>query len=871
MAYPSPAWKKGMTLKTKEPRPSRLSQWLIRRIFRDEVEANLGDFIEIYTDFMENGNRFQARFRFYAYLMMSILKYFKDTVGVGGNMLKNYLKIAFRNMQRNKASTLINISGLALGLASSFFILLWIQNELSYDRFHEKRDHIYRVNQEFLSRGDRKVSKWTPYDIGRALQEEFAEVAAVARLFRMNYDYILVDTKGDTFFEPRHINVDHSFFQIFSFPVVYGNSRTFFNNSDSLVLSAKISKKYFGNQNPIGQILHINREQDFMVSGVVQIPENTDFPYDFFFPFEALRTNINYHNWTDSTYQTFVHLHNETEPESVERKIWALQKENISENSNKTGLPFQKLSRIHLYRAGGSPGETVKYLIVFGMSGLFILFLACINFMNLSTARAEQRAKEVGLRKTIGAKRKQIICQFYIESFLISAAAALCALSMVMLFLPVYHQLVGKRLAVGFTHSSIIIGMLSAWLITAVLSGSYPAFSLSSFRPVQALKGKFLSKNRGSRLRKGLVIFQFSLSVFFIISTLTVRSQLKYIDTRYSMIDKEHLVYLRMEGGSETRGPILKEALLKYPEIQSATVTMALPIAIGYYRPIWSSPSKDPDKRLSICYNVADFDYVKTFNLEIIDGRDFSAKNMTDGNNCILNEEAVQQMGLPNPVGKEIVYWDDGVGKIIGIVKNFNYQPVSNNIGPLLLCARPDWDDSRFLVLRLASGNPVAALNQIRSEWKKINPGIPIELHFFDEIIDRIYRNEKIMGKIFLCFSCMTILISCLGLFGLSLFMAERRIKEIGIRKTLGATVSDIVGLMSKDILLLVAASNLISWPAALFFLNKWLQNYAYRVNLNAWIFILSGLMALTLALLTVSYQTTRAARSNPVDSLRYE
>jgi putative ABC transport system permease protein len=860
-----------MTRKTKEPRPSRLSQWLIRKIFRDEGESSLGDFLEIYANFMENGGRFQARFRFYAYLMMSIPKYFRNTLGEGGNMLKNYLKIAIRNMQRNKASTLINISGLALGLAGSFFILMWIQNELSYDRFHEKRDHIYRVNQEFISRGDRKVSKWTPYEIGRALQEEFAEVAAAARLFRLNYDYILVDNKGDAFFEPRHINVDPSFFQIFSFPVVYGNSRTFFNNPDSLVLSEKISKKYFGRQDPIGQILHINRELDFMVSGVVRIPENTDFPYDFFFPFEALRTNINYQDWTDSTYQTFVQLHNETGPESVERKIWALQKENISENSSKTGLPFQKLSRIHLYSAGGSPGETVKYLIVFGMSGLFILLMACINFMNLSTARAEQRAKEVGLRKTIGAERKQIICQFYFESFLISAVAALCALATVMLFLPVYLQFVGKRLVVGFANSPIIIGMFAAWFITSVVSGSYPAFFLSSFRPVQALKGKFLSKSRGSRLRKGLVIFQFSLSVFFIISTLTVRSQLRYIDTRYRMIDKEHLLYLRMEGGSERRGPILKEALLKYPEIQNATVTMALPIAIGYYRPIWSSRSKDPDKRLSICYNVADFDYVKTFNLEIIAGRDFSAKNRTDGNNCILNEEAVQQMGLPNPVGKEIVYWDDRVGKIIGIVKNFNYQPVSNNIGPLLLCARPDWEDSRFLVLRLTSGDPATALKQIRSEWKKINPGIPIELHFLDEIFDRIYRNEQTMSKIFLCFACMTILISCLGLFGLSLFMAERRIKEIGIRKTLGATVSNIIGLMSKDFLLLVAASNLISWPAALFFLKKWLQNYAYRVNLNAWIFILSGLMALAMALLTVSYQTFRAARSNPIDSLRYE
>ncbi len=785
-------------------------------------------------------------------------------------MLKNYFKIALRNIHKHKVYSFINISGLALGLACFFLIFLFIQFELSFDDFHEKREKIYRVNQEVVSEGDRDVSAWTPYEVGRALREEFSEVAAVVRLFRLNLDYILVDNKGDTFFESRHINADPSFFQIFSFPVVYGDSQTFFDHPHSLVISDKASKKYFGRQDPVGKILNINHELDFMVSGVVAIPENTDFPYDFFFTLEAFRKNPS-RDWMSSAYQTFVQLNKDALPKSLEQKIWALQKRNLPAGSHRTGLAFQKLSRIHLYKPDGSPGETLNYMIVFGMSGIFILLMACINFMNISTARAELRAKEVGLRKAIGAERKQLIFQFYIESFLVSSLALLCALFIFAQFLQVYHQLIGRRLILNLANPSIIIGMLAAWFITAALSGSYPALFLSSFRPARALKEKFISRSTGSRLRKGLVIFQFSLSVFFIISAVTVRSQLKYIDTQYQMIDKKHLVYLRMESGSDRRGPILKEALLKYPEIQNATVTMALPISIGYNRPIWSSRSKVPEARLDISYNVADFDYIETFNLKIIEGRDFSEKNRTDGLNCILNEEAVQQMGLQNPVGKEIVYWDDQVGNIIGIVENFNYEHINTTIGPLLLCARPDWFDLRYLVMRFASGNPEKALEHVRREWKHINPGIPIELHFFDELFDQIYRNEQIMGKIFLSFSFITILISCLGLFGLSLFMAERRVKEIGIRKTLGATVSNIAGLISKDFLLPVAASNFISWPAAFFFMNRWLQNYAYRANLNVWVFILSGLVALLTALLTVSYQTIKAATANPVDSLRYE
>ena len=566
-------------------------------------------------------------------------------------MLKNYLKTALRNILKHKMQSFINILGLALGMACFLLIFLFVRFKLSFDDFHEKRDEIYRVNQEWVYQGEKRSSAWTPYEIGRALQEEFPEVAAATRLYRLFNVNIIVKHRSNTFFESKHTLTDPSFFKIFSFPVIHGNSETFFNHPHSVVISDKAAEKYFGNRDPVGQTMNINHDLDFIVSGVVQTPENTEFEYDFFFPLKAFEREIDY-GWRGLMYKTFVQLKKGVSPHSVEPKIWALQKKYIPEESGKIGLRFQKLSRIHLYQSDGTAGEMVKYIIVFGMSGIFILLIACINFMNLFTARSEQRAKEVGLRKTIGAERRQIITQFITESFLITTLAFLCALFIILFFLPTFNLLIGRRLALDLSNTYLLTGLIGAWLLTAIVSGSYPALFLSSFRPIQVLKGKWIKGNRGGTLRKGLVIFQFTLSIFFIISTITVYSQLKYIDTRYQSMEKEHLVYLRMDGGSDQRGPVLKEVLLKYTEIKNATVTQQVPLYIGYSRNIWSSRSKTPETKLDLNYNMADFDYIKTFNMEIIEGRDFSEKNRADGINCILNEEAVQQLGIQNPVGK---------------------------------------------------------------------------------------------------------------------------------------------------------------------------------------------------------------------------
>jgi len=785
-------------------------------------------------------------------------------------MFRNYLVIGIRQLRKRKGFSLINILGLALGMACFFLIFLLIRFELSFDDFHEHRNDIYRVNQEMSHEGRLSVSSSTPYEVGRALGEEFPEVVEAARLYSLFNINILVKTERKTFFEPRHILADPSFFRIFSFPVIYGNPETLFPHPNSVVISDMAAQKYFGNSNPVGRLLTIGDIRDFTVSGVIRIPENTEFQYDFIFPLRAFEKDLT-HGWQGLMYQTFVRLKRGALPGRVEEKILALQKKHIPEEWGASGLPLQKLSRIHLYEADGEPGETARYLVVFGLSGVFILLIACVNFMNLSTARSEQRAREVGIRKTVGAERSQIVRQFYVESFLVTSLAFLCAVLMVPLFLPAFRKLVGSRLSLGFATPSIVIGLVGTWFVTSVVSGVYPALFLSNFRPIQVLRSKFIKGSKGAASRKGLVIFQFSLSVFFMISTLVVYSQLRFIDMQYDAMDKSRLVYLRMDGGSDARGTLLKEALGKYPGIWSLTVTQQLPLSIGNNRRVWTSPNKSPDTEFNLFYNMADFDFIKTFNLEIVEGRAFSESNATDGLNCILNEEAVRQLGLENPVGREIVYWDNKVGTVIGVVKDFNYQRVNRRIQALILCARPDWWNRKYLVARLALGDPRNTLDDIRREWSTINPGIPIELGFFDEVFDRIYKNERTMGKIFLAFTFLTIFISCLGLFGLASFMAVRRKKEVVIRKVLGASVSQISIMLSGSFTKWVLAANVFAWPAAYLAMRMWLQGYAYRTRIHLAVFLLSAVMAEGIALASAGYQSVRAACANPAEGLRHD
>ena len=551
----------------------------------------------------------------------------------------------------------------------------------------------------------------------------------------------------------------------------------------------------------------------------------------------------------------------------LEKKISGFLKKHNPERNEK--LTLQKLSQVHLYKPDGT-GDAVRYVYVFSIIAIFILLIACVNFMNLATARSEKRAKEVGLRKTIGAKRSQLIKQFLTESILFAFFSFAIALVIVELLLPLFNTLSGKQFVLDFSNLNILLGLTAVVLLTGILSGSYPALFLSSFTPIKIIKGTFFSLAKGSRLRNGLVIFQFTLSITLIICTAIVYSQLKYIQNKDLGLDKENLVYTLMEGDSKSKYEIVKKELLKHPGIQSASACHILPSEIYVWAGYLDWEGREPDQKVYFAFSFVDFDYIPTFKMEIKAGRNFSREFTTDIENFILNEEAVKQMGLKSPIGKQFTFWRHK-GKIIGVVKDFNFQHLGNKIAPLVLSLGTWGDSKKYLVMRTKPGDPAEMIKHFRQVWNGINPGFAFDYHFFDETYDRLYKNEKQLGRILFYIAFLAIFISCMGLFGLASFMAERRTKEIGIRKTLGASVPNITIMLSKKFTSLVVLSNVIGWPIAYYTMKSWLGAFAYRTGIGINVFIWGGILALLIAWLTISYQSIRAALANPIEALRYE
>lgn len=785
-------------------------------------------------------------------------------------MLKLLIKLSLRQFFKNKVYSFINIFGLTIGMICFILIFLYVESELSYDSFHKNIDKIYRVNQELTIDGEQKTSLWTPYELGRALKEEFPDVENCARLTKLLSANILVKYEKKDFFEQKHVLIDPSFFEIFNFHILYGDIHSFYSELNSVVISEKIAQKYFGNQNPIGEILSIDDELNFIVTGVVQIPLNTDFLYDFFFPIQAFQDKIS-SGWQAQMFQTFVQLKDNVSPIQVQTKIWELQKKNIPEESIKNGISFQKFKEIHLYRPDGKHSENVKYLYILGLSGIFILIIACINFINLSTAQSLQRAKEIGIQKTLGAQRKNIIIQFYFETVILSVVAFFLAIISLKIILPVFNQVLTTNLKLNLSNNNILAGLTLSWLFTVIISGFYPSIILSSYNPIKILKGVLNPGNKGAYSRKALVIFQFVLSIFFITSTLIINSQLNFIKSRYQDFKNEQLMYIRLDGGTDKNAQTLKNELLQYPEFVNISINQQLPLNIRYSSNIWSDISKDPGSSIDINYCIGDFDFIKTFNMQIVAGRDFSTQMGTDDLNCIINEEAAKKIGFENIIGKQIVYWDNKVGKIIGVVKNFNYKHANQEIEPLIICARPDWYDLKYFVFRVAKEDQKSALQKLNKEWNKINPGFPFEYKYFEDVYNKIYRNELIIGKIFFYFTLIIILISCMGLLGLATFTAERKKREIGLRKVFGASYSQVLIVINLEFIKWVIMAIIIAWPLVYYSMMKWLETFDYQTTIKLWMFGVSGLSAILISILSVTYISFKAVKQNPVETLRYE
>jgi len=785
-------------------------------------------------------------------------------------LIKNYLKIALRNIKKHTWYSIINIAGLAIGMTCCILILLWVQDELSYDRFHENASDIYRVIQDINFADHSTTWTITQGPLGPSLKKDFPEIINATRItgrgFRLTYN--------DRSFDEVLGMADSSIFEMFTFPLIKGNPATALADPNSIVLTEEMAEKYFGEENPIGKTIQADNEYDFLVSGVLKkIPDNSHLQFDFIIPFIFGRElNYTVDRWGNSQFRTYVQIQKGIPPQEVIQKIsgYLYEKPTIEKDAR---LNLQPLTRIHLhsnYEFDSAHGD-ITYVALFSLVAFFILFIACSNFMNLATARSGNRAKEVGMRKVAGAHRSSIIKQFFGESILLAFIALFFSLIIVKLLLPAFNNLAAKELSLNISGNLLdLLILFGIALLTGIISGSYPAIFLSSFQPVKVLKGSLRSGQKGSVFRKILVVTQFSLTILLIICTGIVYNQLNYLRNMKLGYDKEHMIYMGMRGDMRTNFDTLKNELLINSNISGVTASSNVP-TYGYTfsNSLWRWEGQNPDEEILMRAVFIDYDYFKTFGMEIAEGRSYSKEFSTDTTEAIIvNEAAVKAMRMKSPLGKRLSINEQNF-QIIGVVKNYNFRSLRQGIDPLILLFEPQ--ASRVLFAKLKSENISQTIGYIEKIREKFAPGYPSNYHFLDEALDDLYRSEERVGMIFRYFSVLAIFISCLGLFGLASFMAEQRTKEIGIRKVLGATVSNIVLLLTKEFTKWILVANIIVWPLAYYAANKWLQGFAFRTTIGLWIFILAAAMVLFIALLTVSYQSFKAATANPIDTLKYE
>jgi ABC-type antimicrobial peptide transport system permease subunit len=776
-------------------------------------------------------------------------------------MIKNYIKIALRNIVRHKGYSFINIAGLAVGMACCILILLWVQDELSYDKFHKDAESIYHV----LAHTDVKNISVTPTLLAPTLKETFPEIVDATRYHWLFQD-ILLSYKNTAFNEKGLRLVDPSFFKVFTFPFLKGNPDTALNDPYSIVVSEAIAEKYFSNEDPMGKTLTMNNQHQFTITGVIEnVPRNSTLQFDMVIPIEyrISTTDSWYTQWNNFFPFTFIKLQDNCNIDDINEKIaHVAQKHGSSENTVLTVLSFTE--RYFFFYSD------VKYVYIFLAIAIFILVIACINFINLSTARSANRAKEISIRKIVGAHRKNIIFQFLGESLILSFTALIFALVLVELLLPLFNTITEKELSLS--NSLILPLAIGLALFSGIAAGGYPALFLSAFHPVKTLKGKMASGSKSSVLRKVLVVVQFSLSIILIISAFAVYKQIDYMKHLSVGYEKEFIVSISMGGGSEQYYRVFKNELLDDARIIGVTGAASGMPYFYWTQSGWHWEGKDPNKEISVCYNMVDYDFVEILKIELLEGRDFSKEVSSDASvSLLVNEEMMKLMGVKSAVGATLTQAEGNkTGKIIGIIKNFHFQPFYNQIEPLILELGPESIDN--ILIRIKPGNISSTLTFIEEAWKKVIPMYPFAYSFLDEDFNRFgFRGIERTNKLINSFAILAIIISCLGLFGLASFTTEQRTKEIGIRKVLGATVGNILLLLTKDFIKWVLIASIIAWPIGYFAMSKWLQDFAYRTNIGIVNFIISALLAMTIALLTVSYQSIKAALANPVESLRYE
>ncbi|WP_027065911.1 ABC transporter permease [Maribacter sp. Hel_I_7] len=786
-------------------------------------------------------------------------------------MFKNYLKIAWRNLIRNKGFSILNIAGLSIGLTVFTLIVLWINFELGFDRFHENQERIYEVNNQYDVEGEIWTWNSTPKAMAPAIKKDYPEVERVSRYF---YDTPFLFSVGVKRIKATGTIVDPDFLSIFSFPLVQGDIASVFSDVNSVVITETFAKKMFGDKDPIGEIVVIDNADTFKVTGILKdLPTNTDFSFEFLVPWAYLtQKGWDDTHWGNNSVATYIMLKKDVNFSDFSTKIKTLR-ENYDEDSSDMVTLLYPYSRTYLYNEfenGKEVGGRIDLIKMFGIIAAIILIIACINFMNLSTARSEKRAKEVGVRKVMGAPKKHLIYQFLGESILISAIAAIFSILLVLLVLPAFNDLVGHELELDFTSMWFWISTLAIVLFTGLLAGSYPALYLSAFKPSAVLKGTFHKADTLITPRKVLVVVQFSVAIILITSTLIISQQLDKVQNRQLGYSKDNLIYTFLEGDIDKNYELIKKELLKSGAASSITKTSS-PITESWSNTWgfeWSG--KNENDKTIVLRLIADDVVAETMGLELLSGRDLNLQEFpTDSTAVLLNESAVSLMGFNEPLGQIIK--DNGIEwHVVGVVKDFVFNSPFQKIEPLVIEGAKGWFNVMHMKLNEANSTS-ENLAIIENIYKKYNPEYPFDFEFVDGEYAEKFSDQQRIGKLATLFTLLTILISCLGLFGLASYMAENRIKEVGIRKVLGASVTTIVTLLSKDFLKLVAISILIAIPIAWYYMSNWLEEFDFRISISVWVFAIAGGLTLVIALVTVSFQAIKAARANPVKSLRSE
>ncbi len=806
-------------------------------------------------------------------------------------MFRNYLKIAWRNLVRNRAYSAINIIGLALGLATCLLIMLFVLDELSYDRFNEKADRIVRVVFRGFIQGGKMNEAHVMPPVAQTLKADYPEVLESTRLRQGGAPLITVGDK--TFKDDAIVYVDSNFFQVFTLPLLQGDAKTALIRPNTAVITQAMARKYFGNDNPVGKIVSVKDwKVTYQITGVIEkVPTNSHFHFDLFVSMASF-PDAKSNSWMNSEFYTYLVLPKSYDyrqleakmPQVVERymapqlqQAMGMTLAQFRQKGNDIGLFLEPLTDIHLHSnmtMNLEAGSDIRYVYIFGAVALFMLLIACINFMNLSTAGASKRAKEVGIRKVLGSVKMALANQFLIESLLLTAIAMLLAIGLVYIALPLFNQLAGKELTLNFMANAWLLpGLLLSGLLVGVLAGSYPAFFLSSFKPIAVLKGTFTSSQNSIGLRSGLVVFQFFISISLMVGATVVYRQLSYIQNKKLGYDKDQVLVLPETWLLGKKEDVFRNQIMQDPRVVNVSTSGYLPAGPSNNNNFTVYPETNSTQLIKTLRYDVDYNYIPTLGMQLATGRNFSQEYGTDSSGVILNETAVRAMGWgENGLGHTITNANNegrkATYRVIGVVKDFHFKSMHEQIAPLIMVLG---HNSGTVIVKVKTKDISGLLVSLKQQWNQLMADAPFAYSFLDERFMSTYRAEQKIGSILGIFAGLTIFVACLGLFGLATFTAEQRTKEIGVRKVLGASVASIVTLLSRDFLKLVLIAIVIASPIAWYAMNRWLQDFAYKIDIEWWVFVGAGLLAVGIALLTVSFQSVKAALMNPVNSLRSE